>query len=1184
MKLRELFKDDIDRNINGVVKVEQVNDENIVENELKEFVVTNELTRHFREFYRNYNSSIEEKTEKVGVWISGFFGSGKSHFLKILSYLLENKVISGINTVDYFKDKFDDSGIFLDVQRAVTVPTETILFNIDSKSASDAKLKESGIVDVFLKVFNEKLGYSSEFPNFANIERYIDSIGKYEDYKTSVCQKLDLSWDKAIAKLGFKKDAFIKSYSEITGESEQTAKELFSNATEKRSSITPEEFARLIKTYLDSKGQRNRMIFLVDEIGQFISDNTNLMLNLQTVVENLGSICNGRAWVVVTSQEAIDSITKERFRDQDFSKIQGRFDTKLSLSSSNTDEVIKRRLLSKRNTAKQVLNEHYNEQEKILSNLITFSNQTAGMKSFENNEDFIDCYPFVPYQFKLLQEVFSSLRKFSHAGAHLASGERSMLNAFHNALKEYGDKEIEELIPFNIFYQTIRTFIDTDIVRIIDQAKVGNDLEDFDIEVLTVLFLIKYIKDVPCDIENLATLMISNIKESKNNLKSKIEAALTRLKRATLIQQNGDVYDFLTNEEQDVSRGIKNTTIDSSDVLNEVYRNIYEEIFDKKSITPIQNHSYYFTRRVDDIVRGNTSEDIEIKFITSMNPDYKLKDIDLKIKFMAENILFVKLRDNGYMQELETVLKTDKYIKQKSSVKQTEIQDIILKSKGTELLERKRRVKALIEQAILDSTFYSAGNILEVSATSAVAKVENALSQVVNNTYTKLKLIQEHLKEEKEIYAKLTAHQTRLTNPNEEALKDIRSFLQFNTQMNYAITMQQIKNRYTKKPYGWIMLDIAGFVAELVCNNEVTINYNGAVVLPQDKNATRYLTNNNELQSTEIKVKKQIDSAKIQQVVLVVKDLFNTQDLSDDAEKLAQKIKEEINALIEKLMDLKAEHNNPHYPNKNIIDEGLDTFKILKVEPDVEVLFDKLINIQSQLKEWHENYKLLRSFFDSQKPIFDNALSVCQKMQDNELYMDIYKNSQTDEINSIYTQIKDIINNEQPYSEIKNLPPLVENLNNIFKSAIDSFKSIEIQKNNDRIAILTEEATKVNLEADKYTSDYQNMINSKLNTVTDFSQMTAVTNFCEKYFTDLLAKINSDAKALIPEPTSSLENKDDSSVIDVVQVKTLEIVRVNTVANIDNVLETEEDVDKYINNLSNALKSKIRDNKRIKLQ
>ena len=309
----ELFEQNIERNINGVVKVEQVNDIDILHQELSEFVVTSELKKHFKTFYMNYNNSLDVRTDKMGVWISGFFGSGKSHFLKMLSYLLENNEVQGKKAVDYFANKDLDDMTYADIKRAASVPTETILFNIDTKSAQETKLKESGIVDVFLKVFNEKLGYSSEFPNFADIERYFDSIGKYEEYKNSVCSKLDLTWDKAVAKLGFKKDVFIQSYIEITGQSEQSAKELFANATERRAFITPENFAKMIKEYLDSKGPKNRLIFLVDEIGQFISDNTNLMLNLQTVVENLGSYCNGRAWVMVTSQVLVKCLEELQY-------------------------------------------------------------------------------------------------------------------------------------------------------------------------------------------------------------------------------------------------------------------------------------------------------------------------------------------------------------------------------------------------------------------------------------------------------------------------------------------------------------------------------------------------------------------------------------------------------------------------------------------------------------------------------------------------------------------------------------------------------------------------------------------------------------------------------------------------------------------------------------------------------
>ena len=687
MKLRELFEKDIDRNINGVVKVEQVDDNAILEQELEEFVVTKELAKHFATFYRNYNNSLDERTDKIGVWISGFFGSGKSHFLKMLSYLLENKEVNGKNAVDFFENKNLDDMTLADIKRATRVPTETILFNIDSKSSKDSKAQKDGIVEIFLKVFNEHLGYCPEVAWLAELERTFDKDGIYDDFKKEFKNISGCEWVDVRGEYAYRKDEFVKALMQVKNISEQSARDLIKDSKADYS-ITPESFAKLIKEYLDSKGNKNRLIFLVDEIGQFISDNTNLMLSLQTIVENLGSTSNGRAWVMVTSQEAIDTITKERFRDQDFSKIQGRFDTKLSLSGANTDEVIKRRLLSKTQTAKQVLTKYYNEQEKILANLITFSSQTAGMKVYENDTDFVDCYPFIPYQFKLLQNVFSSLRNFSHAGAHLSENERSMLNAFHTALKEYGDREAAELVPFNIFYSTIKTFIDTDIVRIIEQAKEGNpDIEDFDIEVLIILFLIKYIKEVPTDVENIATLMVSNINDSKNELKSKIESALTRLKKATLIQQNGEIYDFLTNEEQDVSRGIKNTTIDTSDILNEVYRNIWEEIYAKKSVTPIANHTYYFTRRVDDVVRGNQAEDIEIKFLTSMNPDYKWSDNELKLKFMANNTLFIKLKDNGYLQELETILKTEKYIRQKSSVKQTEVKDQKVRKSWTEKQE-----------------------------------------------------------------------------------------------------------------------------------------------------------------------------------------------------------------------------------------------------------------------------------------------------------------------------------------------------------------------------------------------------------------------------------------------------------------------------------------------------------------
>ena len=92
MIIKNMFSKPIDRDIKGVIKVGQDDDANIKQ-ELEEYVVTRELQKHFSDFFASYKKGIIGNTDKMGVWISGFFGSGKSHFLKILSYLLENKEV-----------------------------------------------------------------------------------------------------------------------------------------------------------------------------------------------------------------------------------------------------------------------------------------------------------------------------------------------------------------------------------------------------------------------------------------------------------------------------------------------------------------------------------------------------------------------------------------------------------------------------------------------------------------------------------------------------------------------------------------------------------------------------------------------------------------------------------------------------------------------------------------------------------------------------------------------------------------------------------------------------------------------------------------------------------------------------------------------------------------------------------
>ena len=194
MIIRDMFESDIERKINGVIQVDQSTDD-VIEQELNEYVITKELKKHFISFFNYYSDAFEERTNDMGVWISGFFGSGKSHFLKMLSYILENREVNGIRTVERFRKKFvDDPATFMLIDKSTKVPTETILFNIDIEGLINKD--KTAVLRVFAKMFYNHLGYYGENLKVALLERYIDKSGKTEEFRKVFEEKKGKSWEE----------------------------------------------------------------------------------------------------------------------------------------------------------------------------------------------------------------------------------------------------------------------------------------------------------------------------------------------------------------------------------------------------------------------------------------------------------------------------------------------------------------------------------------------------------------------------------------------------------------------------------------------------------------------------------------------------------------------------------------------------------------------------------------------------------------------------------------------------------------------------------------------------------------------------------------------------------------------------------------------------------------------------
>jgi hypothetical protein len=266
MKIENLFQRDVARAINGVVKADQLDPETVWQ-ELDEFVMTRELNLHFRRFFNSYVEALNSPKDpdiagRIGVWVSGFFGSGKSHFIKILHYLLKNQPVT-VNgetrrPFEFFETKIDDAMLLGDIKRAVSADTDVILFNIDSKASHRGG--RDAILQVFLKVLNEMQGYSGDHAHIAHMERFLADRGKLQVFQEAFGKATGSSWIAERDAYEFNRDEVITAFMQATGQSKESATQWIDNA-EGNFSLTVESFCKWVGEYLDSKGPAHRLVF-----------------------------------------------------------------------------------------------------------------------------------------------------------------------------------------------------------------------------------------------------------------------------------------------------------------------------------------------------------------------------------------------------------------------------------------------------------------------------------------------------------------------------------------------------------------------------------------------------------------------------------------------------------------------------------------------------------------------------------------------------------------------------------------------------------------------------------------------------------------------------------------------------------------------------------------------------------
>ncbi|PYE52022.1 BREX system P-loop protein BrxC [Deinococcus yavapaiensis] len=899
----ELFKKDIHRDINGVIKVGQLDDAH-VQQELEEYIVTSELAGHFDTLFNHYAASFRNPTDKIGIWISGFFGSGKSHFLKIVSYLLANRVVADRPAVEYFTGKFADPMVHSAVARVAAAgpTTDVILFNIDSVADANSKADKEAIVRVFQKVFDNHLGYLGSVPGIANLERQLDARGELAAFKTAFEEATLTSWHSGREAFDFYRDEAIGAIVSVCRLSEESARRLVDSTIDGATTLSVQDFARRVNAYIDAKGSSQRVVFMIDEVGQYIGENSDLMLNLQTVAEDLGTICAGRAWVFVTSQEAIDQITKQdRMRAQDFSKIQGRFTprARVNLSSTNTDEVIKLRLLDKRDDLKADLAALYADKDVALRNLIRFTEDAADMPGYRSEASFVAAYPFVPYQFTLLQRSFTAIRSMGSSGKHLASGERSMLDAFQLAAMSVAKHELGALVPFHAFYGAVAGFLDNDVKTVIGQARGNAALEAHDVDLLQTLFLVKYVKELRTNLENLTTLSLTHVDQNRLELRRRVEGSLARLEKQTLVARSGDEYSFLTNEEQDVGREIKTVDVEPGELTDELQKLVFEEVYAEKRVRLDARHQYGVYRKLDDRMYGLQSGELGVHVLTPDADRYaELSDDGAAMLFTGGGTeLLVRLpNDDTLGRELRALVQTTKYVLRKNTSTLSPTLRRIIDDRREENREREKRVLDLLRGLIAGSALFANAARVEVKASDPREVVNAGLRKLVENAFNKLGYVKSPFDSLAQVQSALTRLDDSQTldqdTPNHLAHSELRTFLRNEGLAHRKVTVRNLVDRFTRRPFGWTDLDVLGVLAETLARGEVELRHANAPANLADKNLAANLSAVRKQDEYTLRLAEVVDPAQLRVARDVAKDLLDSAVVPIEAAPLRDKVLE----------------------------------------------------------------------------------------------------------------------------------------------------------------------------------------------------------------------------------------------------------------------------------------------------
>ncbi len=847
IQIKEMFASNINRNIEEVIKVDQDNEE-IVREELKEYVVTDSIKDFYRQILRRYWETPNKPHEGIGIWVSGFFGSGKSSFAKMLGLAIENKSILKESAANLFGQRTGDTEIqVLLKQITEQIPTDAVIFDL----STDRGIKSGNqtITEIMYRLFLKNLGYAEDL-DLAELEITLEHKKELDKFTETYRNKFDQEWDANKDLIAFSLGEAGAVMHQLYPDRYETGDSWVQSVID-RTDISAGKLAERCKSLMGRRRPDRNLVFVVDEVGQFVARDVQKMLDLQGVVQSLGRISRGKVWLVVTSQEKLtDLVAGLDDRRVELARLMDRFPIQVHLEPSDISEVTSKRVLSKNANAEKILRDIYSAHN---GRLMANTKLSADIQLPElTAETFMDLYPLLPYQIDLIIQVVSGLRTQGGASKHVGGANRTIIKLAQQLLIHdtvgLAEQNVGQLARIDQIYDLIAGNLPSEIRGKIIAIKddIAHPMAQ---SVAKAICLLQYVKSIHRTAENVAAALHPAV--DGDSVLTETRDALKQLADAHKIRFSDGQYRIPTPAEDDWETTRASFQPNPGDI-NRIHTSILSGLWEPK---PSHNLLDAKTFKGGLTFNGRNIIDEDITFhitLADTGDDYSQLSAEARKRSQTDRkeVFWVVAIAENIDRETVEVFRSKEILSRKERSAKTRVETGLVGEEKVRLRDTESELRRLIKEAMLGGVIYFRGN--DRSPDENVDRVNKAaahlLSKVLPDVFDRFSegaarvsskdldalFASENLRGLTSVYSRLNLVQDKKGRPvfstETGALKEVLDRIENKTSYGETATGRFLVDVFSKEPFGWNLEVVRLFVICLVAAGKISATSKGTII------------------------------------------------------------------------------------------------------------------------------------------------------------------------------------------------------------------------------------------------------------------------------------------------------------------------------------------------------------------